>query len=534
MTAPAGISTANSALTIDYSTLGAGTHTVIVTATDIDADASTDVFVLQVLNYVSTLNDNSLASTVALTGTSLDDAITGNSFAMTNNYLTNVDFDGGDGNDTIISNTLTAGGLHSITFDGGAGNDTIISNTLTASDDVETITFDGGEGDDTISDNHFEWTGTDDFYVVYNDTLMGGAGDDLFRNNSATQAYNESTSMTIDGGDGEDTVVFRSIADEYTGLSDWIDGVTTITLTGDGAAVTLIDVETIAFADGASYSAANAAVEGNGGVLYDLANAFTDTFSAFSTDSGTITAGTLALAGTELGHGSNKIVITATAGDNSETTETITVNVVRELEILIGVKQRNQQTFDLGDVFVETNTTAYTTLSLPSGVTLGNGNLVFDNTVLSIDVQPVTITATDGSDAVTHTLIYALDAIKDQTFSDGGSNTTYIGTTLADAITGNSFAMTNNYLTNVDLDGGAGDDTISNNTLTGYRIFSITFDGGADNDTISSNTITASRGVFSITFDGGAGDDTISDNHFESTGTQHHYDLYSVTLMGGG
>ncbi len=260
----AGVSTANSALTIDYSALGAGTHTVTVTATDSDAqnaEAIIDLFVLEVIK----LNDNSLASTVTLTGTTYADAITGNSFTETSGNLTNVDLDGGAGDDTISSNTLTAnsyvysitfdGGdgndtisnntltpsnhLYSITFDGGAGNDTISGNTISAGNagSVQVITFDGGDGNDTISNNHFEASGTHSAYDVRSVTLMGGAGDDLFSGNTATQANGESASLTIHGGDGEDTVVFHLNADQYISAVAWVYG-ETITISGDGAAVT--------------------------------------------------------------------------------------------------------------------------------------------------------------------------------------------------------------------------------------------------------------------------------------------------------
>ncbi len=247
----AGVSTANSALTIDYATLGVGTHTVTVTATDSDAqnaDTITDEFVLKVIK----LNDNSQGSNAALSGTNYADAITGNSFAKTSGSLNNVDLDGGNGNDTISNNTFTAianGSVYGITFDGGDGDDTSSNNTITASRSVYFITFDGGDGDDTssnntitsyntvrsitfdggdgndtisnnlisskniysitldggagddtISDNHFESTSTTSNHDVYSVMLMGGAGDDVFRGNTATQANGNLSGIAIDGG----------------------------------------------------------------------------------------------------------------------------------------------------------------------------------------------------------------------------------------------------------------------------------------------------------------------------------------------
>ena len=280
VTAPTGVSTANSALIINYGELGVGTHSVTVTATDSDADSITDEFMLEVVK----LNGNSSGS-ASLLGTTYVDAINGNTFTRNDNFYP-VNFDGGadndtisnntltaglsiysvtldggvgndtisnntltaghafftitfagdDGNDTISSNTLTASDLiRDITFDGGAGNDTISNNTLTASLDIYTVTFDGGVGNDTISDNHFESSSTDTARDVYDISLMGGAGDDVFRDNTATQANGELSSITIDGGadtDGLDTdkVYFDLASNLFT-----ITG-------GYGSQITVIDI----------------------------------------------------------------------------------------------------------------------------------------------------------------------------------------------------------------------------------------------------------------------------------------------------
>ncbi len=65
-----------------------------------------------------------------------------------------------------------------------------------------------------------------------------------------------------------------------------------------------------------------------------------------------------------------------------------------------------------------------------------------------------------------------------------------------------------------------------------YVIYTVTFDGGAGNDTISNNTLTG-KDLNSITFEGGAGDDTISNNHFEASGTAFYSEVDGLTLMGG-
>ena len=474
---PNGVTLGNGNLTFNNAVLSIGEQPITVTATDgSDAHTLTLSYTLDAIKDQTTVSDED--SNTTYTGTTLADAITGNTFVGTNGTLTDVNLYGGDGDDTISSNTLTASNL------------------------------------------------------VWNIIFNGGAGDDVFRDNIASQANGELASLIIFGGDGEDTVVFRSLASDYDGLSQWIDSsdgeVTPIILSGDGAAVTLIDVETISFADGASYNAADAWVEGSGETLYDLANAFASTetpFIAYSADKGTISGTTLALTGTEFSHGANTVVVTATAIDNAETTETITVNAVKTLKI-IGKKQHDQQTFDLGDVFVETAATTYAAINLPSGVILDEGTLTFNNT-LSVGNHPITIVATDGSDVLTLTLNYALEAIMDQ--SGDGSDTTYAGTALADAISGNAFVETNGSLYSVYLDGGAENDTISSNSFTaGDEVYNITLDSGADNDAISNNTLTASRDVKTITFDGGAGNDTISSNTLTAGD-----DISNITFAGG-
>ncbi len=519
---PHGVVLTNGTLTFTNTELSADDY--VITITEIENGVTLSHSFTYSLNVIKDQNGD---DSTTYSGTTLDDAITGNTFAKASGTLTEVDLDGGAGSDNISNNTLTAGDIGSITFDGGVDNDTISNNTLTAGSTVYSITFDGGDGNDTISDNHFESPVTFTDYDVYSVTLMGGAGDDLFRDNTATIANGKSALMTIDGGDGEDTVVFRSIAGEYAGLSNWIDGVTTVTLTGDGAAVTLIDVENISFANGVSYRAAEAGVEDNGGILYDLANAFTGTFTAYTTNRGTIdTDNTLTLAGTELRHGANTIVITATI-DSTETTETITVNAVKTLKIA-GAKQHDQQTIDLDAIFVDANTYTYTHTA-QTWISLNNSILSFDNTnsALSEGEHTIMITATDSSDMFTHTLTYALDTIQSQTFFDGGSNSSYIGTTYADAITSNSFSAFN--LSDVDLDGRAGNDNISSNTLTAtsQNVNFITFDGGTGDDTIRGNTFIASGNIFSVTFAGGDGNDTISDN------TLSGYSLGLITFAGG-
>ena len=314
-------------------------------------------------------------------------------------------------------------------------------------------------------------------------------------------------------------------------------GVTSVTLIGDADAVTVIDVETIAFADGGSYSAADAWAVDNTGISYDLANKFPDADATFtySSTSGTITAGTLAVAATELAY-ANSIVVTATANDSggTETTATITVSALKTLKIA-GVQQHDEQTIDLDAIFVDANTYTYSsTETLPSGISRSDSILTFNNTTIGDGSYLITITATDGDGApFTHTLTYDLDTIKDQS---AGSNTSYSGTTLADIITGNSFSVASGNLAEVNLYGSAGNDTISNNTFTGDTqiVRNITIDGGAGDDTISDNRLAttgtnSAYDVYDVTFMGDAGDDVFSHN----TATQANDQLSSITIDGG-
>ncbi len=159
-----------------------------------------------------TISNNTLTAEIVVYSITFDggdgvDTISNNTVtggSGTYDQVHSIRFDGGDGDDTISSNTLTAGYyVYSITFAGGDGDDTISSNTLKGDSGIATITFDGGAGDDTISSNTF--TGS---LVVYSITLDGGAGNDTISDNhfeaTGTGSYGDVDDITLMGGAGDD------------------------------------------------------------------------------------------------------------------------------------------------------------------------------------------------------------------------------------------------------------------------------------------------------------------------------------------
>ena len=105
--------------------------------------------------------------------------------------------DGGEGNDTIVA------AFASDTMLGGAGNDTLSG--------IFNQAF-GGDGNDTINANFVTITRA----LV---TLDGGLGDDLLIGNSTTNLTTSIGTITnfMNGGEGNDTVVFGSRRDKLIG-----------------------------------------------------------------------------------------------------------------------------------------------------------------------------------------------------------------------------------------------------------------------------------------------------------------------------
>ena len=160
------------------------------------------------------LIDN-IGSSVSIDGGEDDDVI--------QNYSDEVSINGGNGADTISNVTG-----YNNTLSGGAGNDSIVNRGITvsdadATDDLpagfyvgDSLTLDGGDGADTISNEGGS-----------NVSINGGIGNDNITNYGASVSIdagagddsitNEGNSVTIDGGTGEDLI-------DNIGASVSIDG----------------------------------------------------------------------------------------------------------------------------------------------------------------------------------------------------------------------------------------------------------------------------------------------------------------------
>lgn len=126
-----------------------------------------------------------------------------------------------EGNDEVLGNAgddLLYGGDDDDILDGGAGNDALEGNL-----GADVLT--GGEGDDTLLGG----AGTD--------TLIGGAGDDLISTDrlDSEAAFNRGSAETVDGGEGDDRLVF-STEDEVTG-GEGTDQFELVVVGGEDAAV---------------------------------------------------------------------------------------------------------------------------------------------------------------------------------------------------------------------------------------------------------------------------------------------------------
>ncbi len=112
--------------------------------------------------------------------------------------------DGGDGNDTIVAAFL------SDTMIGGAGNDSLSGTFNQAS---------GADGNDTINATAAIFTGTGTALV----TLDGGLGNDLLIGYTNPTGSTFTVTNLMNGGEGNDTIIFGSQRDRLIGTFDGND-----------------------------------------------------------------------------------------------------------------------------------------------------------------------------------------------------------------------------------------------------------------------------------------------------------------------
>ena len=191
-----------------------------------------------------------------LTGGTGDDVLTGGSGNDTLRGNAGADqLRGGSGNDTLYadsSDTVIEGGLGSdtlhvegstgVSIGAGAGIETAYGNAgndvFDGSDLTVAASFEGGSGDDVLTGG----SGNDTLSgQAGNDVLTGGTGNDVLTGGSGDD--------TLSGGAGQDRATFAGLMSNYRFSASTAGLVVTDTLSGEGSD-TLVDVETLSFADG--------------------------------------------------------------------------------------------------------------------------------------------------------------------------------------------------------------------------------------------------------------------------------------------
>jgi len=410
-----------------------------VTGANIDLASQTEGFVIN-----GTADDNDTAT--AATGADTIVAGLGNDTVNAASGDDNVS--GGAGNDVLNGqdgNDTLAGGVGDDTIDGGNGNDFLLGG-----DGFDSIV--GGDGNDTITGGV---NGVADTVVGNDDTLLGGAGDDLFIFADAAELADDAS---VDGGTGTDTVqvLGTTLVDaDFTNFSN----VEVLNFAGAAAHSVTLGTETSqAFATGITITANTAATS-----LTVNGTASTVTVNATGTNNGdTLTGGA---ANDTLIGGAGSDVITGNGGVDS----------------LVG---------GLGDDTI-VGSSEDALIDGDDGTVVGGG---------TADVLQVGASFNDASDAQIVNIEQVVITVNtgaslnlgDQTeaFTITGSNaTTVVGETGQDTITG-----------------GAGNDTINagsgNDSITGGAGADV-IDGGAGNDTINvggADTITGGTGSDTFVF----------------------------------
>ena len=168
-----------------------------------------------------------------------------------NNTLTDVTILGGDGNDQIYLASSSGGSGNTRLIDGGEGNDTIGGANRAGNQ-----TLIGGEGDDSISSNTFSGFGST--------LLQGDAGNDTLAGSAGAETLDGGTGDDlITGGAGDDTIlgggesedgpgdvaVYSGTRAQYTVVGDQ-SGLQVIHNAGSDGTDVLTDVEVLRFSDG--------------------------------------------------------------------------------------------------------------------------------------------------------------------------------------------------------------------------------------------------------------------------------------------
>lgn len=489
---------------------GAGTDTLTATIINsvtpvtmsgievVSITANTNPVTANLSNATGITKVNSVNSTSALTvsgiSTSVDVTISDTAQAHT---LTFTGVSGSADAETVnitglaTNSTLTVGNIESLTLNATTSASTLTTltsgqaTTLAATGDQNLTITDalGTSVNNVTAATKTAGALTATLGAVANATVTGGAGNDSFTISAATgnvnasggagndtfvAATNLTTTDTISGGDGTDTLssVFASVstAGYATPTTRTISGIEALTVTDDVAgALTVVGIDT-------GINTLNMARDG----VNTAANlTFNAGNSTLNIGTSTTTAGALATSLTVAG---------ATSGADNITVKNNNLSTVNAFAT-VGITANNTETLtiDTGKY-----TTAVAQVTGAVAVTGSTGFTAAETLVLR------------GSNALTLGIVTAdiIDASA-MTVATGTVLTTVTGTT-AQTVTGSSGndILIADTTANVSINGGAGNDTVT---------------GGAGNDTLlggdGNDQITVAGGNDSV--DGGAGNDTV-------------------------
>ena len=435
-------------------------------------------------------NYNNGQSNVLLVGNDSNNSI--------RNTGSNVTILANGGNDTIFNSDFGGGG-NKVTIDCGAGNDSVLNYN-------STVSIAGGEGSDTV------WSRT----ATYS-TISVGAGDDsirhdrfgdnskLYGDEGNDYIYNESSTVTISGGEGDDHIYscgFLDIDSDYNVMNSIG---TNIVINGD---------------DGNDFIEINNSsnVTINGGAGDDtIGNNWRFNYNIPDTENG---GGSNLLFQYNAGDGNDVIYGFNTTSTLSITGASYYASAKSGDDVIVMVDGGNitlKGAATLSTVNIATGT-AIKGIGIDKNIENNQSNVVLvgndsANNILNFG-DNATILSNGGDDTIDSRRSYSsiLAGAGNDSISNVGSNSTINGDDGNDDIFKNG--------KNSQVDGGAGNDTINNrggnNTLAGGEgddfiwITSSDSDntsisGGAGNDSI--------RNISSnVTINGGAGDDTITND----------------------
>jgi Ca2+-binding RTX toxin-like protein len=437
----------------------------------------------------------------ALANLAAGDTVTGNAGIDTLNFTTA----------GTITSTMMGGvtGVERFVLANGTNSFAMGDGRAGVNGNAGVVTVVGGSGNDTIDASGFVKNGLDVTAGAGNDTLKGGAGNDIFRFDLADLGVHD----TIVGGGGNDILRLMTAGTLYSSVLAGLSGVKTIYFANGTNAITVA---------GTVISRAGGSVKINGGTGTDTLNtdykylivtSFNggdgqDVLNVDDYSNGVV--GKAATMGIGIIHVETVNLTDSVAADGQGSYFQFFANDTAGLTIN-GTHDGDHYEIHLGAGGQTANGNASTDYIYGgSGGDVLNGNA--GNDVLNGGAGADKMYGGDGNDTVYYTRsaaivsggagtdtlnssvggtfdLHAADqSLGDTAVTSGFENVTLAGSTVGGSLAGNGNANT--------LTGGSGNDTIDG------RGGGDTIDGGAGNDTITYHTT-------DVLLDGGAGTDTL-------------------------